>query len=110
VQIAPLSLVGVEMAWQNMESMRDKYVRKKYDPTRGGDRLSKGNLYCPVFRKSFHDIFFMDVDVDKVLRNVAVPVDSVGASQTVACVGGASSSGAGVVDDPRVGEKRLRQG
>jgi hypothetical protein len=60
VQIAALSLASVDMAWQNMESIRDKYCKKKYDPTRGAKRLSKGNLHCPAFRNSFNHVFFLD--------------------------------------------------
>jgi hypothetical protein len=110
MQIAAMSMVSIEMAWQNTESMRDKYVKKKYDPTRGGAHLSRGNLYCPVFRKHFHDMFFLDLDIAKVLRNIALPCDSTVASQSVACNVGASSSGAVAPDEFRVGDKRLRQG
>ena len=43
--------------WQNVESMRDKFVARKYDPTRGGARLSKGHLYSPVFKENYHNLF-----------------------------------------------------
>lgn len=60
----------IESVWQNVETMRDSYVKKMYDPTRGGQRLSKGHLYCPVFKDSFHALFFLDLPLNRVLSGV----------------------------------------
>lgn len=70
VQISHLSMEHIEVVWQNVETMRDAYVKKRYDPTRGGVRLSKGHLYCPVFKGMFHDIFFLDLPSNRVLSGV----------------------------------------
>jgi hypothetical protein len=106
-----MSMVDVEKAWQNTESMRDAHCRRKYDPTRGGGRLSKGNLYYPVFRGLFHDIFFLELDINKVVKCTSVDVGSSGSAggsctSEVAQLGRRSSSGVHATD--HVGAKRAR--
>jgi hypothetical protein len=89
--------------------MRDAHCRRKYDPTRGGSHLSKGNLYCPVFRGLFHDIFFLELEINKVVKCTSVDVGSsgsAGGSSTTAAVGRRNSSGGGATVD--VGAKRAR--
>jgi hypothetical protein len=94
----------IEVAWQNCETKRDKYVKKTYDVTRGGAKLSKGNLYCPVFKNHFHKLFFLDLPVDDVLEGVHVPVLD---SAVRALPAAGSNTNVPVAEDDR-GQKRAR--
>jgi hypothetical protein len=62
----------VEAAWQNCETLRNAYVKKTYDGSRGGVKLTEGNLCCPVFKNYFHSLFFLDLPVEKVLDGIEV--------------------------------------
>jgi hypothetical protein len=63
----------MEVLWQNCETLRDKYCKKQYDANRGGAKLSKGHLYCPVFKGHFHDLYFMDLPFSKLFMNIELP-------------------------------------
>jgi hypothetical protein len=106
-----MSMVDMEMAWQNAESMRDAYCRKKYDPTRGGgQKMSKGNLYCPVFREHYHELFFLDLDWNKVVKSTSVAVDCAGAGASCSGTGGVgTNSSRANATNIEAGTKRLRQ-
>jgi hypothetical protein len=72
-------MVDVEVAWQNCETIRDAYVEGKRDGTRGGAKMTKGNLYCPVFKDHFHRLFFLDLPLERVLDGTEVSPVNTGA-------------------------------
>jgi hypothetical protein len=96
----------MEAAWQNCETLRDGYVKNIYDTTRGGQKLSKGNLYCPVFKDHFHALFFLDLPVEAVLAGIDVPPVRAEARESDGGVAGSTSTFQ--ADGERV-QKRQRQ-
>ena len=100
--------------WQSVESMRYKFVARKYDPTRGGARLSKGHLYSPVFNEDYHNLFFIDLPLCKVLEGVVdvEPACENGAGAEAAGASGNGASGVasqtGAATPDNRGEKRAR--
>lgn len=71
MQIANFTMEDIETAWQNAESLRDKYVKHTYDPNTAGGKLSKGCLYCPVFEENYYSLYFLTLPVQKLLLNIS---------------------------------------
>jgi hypothetical protein len=107
LQICALSMVDVEVAWQNCETIRDAYVEGKRDGTRGGIKMTKGNLYCPVFKDHFHRLFFLDLPVERVLEGTEVSPLNTGA---IDCDVGAEKSTSIMQANGERLRKRARQG
>jgi hypothetical protein len=83
----------IEAVWQNCETMRTRYCSKQYDANRGGEKLSKGCLYCPVFKGHYHSLYFLDLPDTKVFANIDLP-----ATELPSQSAGGSNAGGGSSD------------
>lgn len=64
----------VEALWESFETQRTEYCTGQLDGHRGGEPLSRGNLYSPNFKgKGFPLLYFMKYDETKLFELVTPP-------------------------------------
>lgn len=113
LQFAHVKMAQMEALWEAAEIQRNQYCNRTPDGPRGGQNLSKGNLYCPVFRnakfangsKMFPTLYFMVLDEDVLLQSIPPPPRrGSGEASVVSCVpsGSPGCTPGGVAQGPIV--------
>lgn len=58
MQFAHFDQADMEALCEIADNLRSEYCKKTLDGPRGGERLSKGNLYCPRFADHYPFLYF----------------------------------------------------
>ena len=60
----------MEELWEAVEQRGENYCNKTLDGPRGGVKLSKGNLYCPLFSDHYPHLYIFSLPMEKMFSDI----------------------------------------